>query len=422
MMNQTISALVIQSLAKSPLLLSSRAAFQKNIQFDKVIANNFVSNFFKTCNTRDNIQFKSSKFNKFLNSAISFQSISLYNISFTNGYSYNGDSVLNITRCTFTKCSNVGGIGGAVSIPFPQDSYPQIQVHQCIFRDCRSDRGGALFIGGTKVDLSETCISRCIGDNAHHAVAAYTTSKKCPSTTTLCSIFCCPNNYTGGDNVISVFRNSPIIASTNSTYNRFHGDGCFVASIGLEKVMVSYSFFGYNLGDDGFYSLGSNLTRLFRLQVFNNTVDSMFVSCNQDNSKKHIIYLVYTEIERSNYDNRSISHKLNIKYNINIINCRIDRDTAVKVKKDAISISASGILEQRNVLTSFFYDRECEFNLVPSPTRMKGSDMKISYPYILIPITIVAVIIPFVLIFISIRSKALQEEWMLAQQDYMKTT
>lgn len=405
----------MSSFSSSPLFSSTRSTNTQYIRFSRIQAQKFFTNFYKSSTQVESLQFAHSKFNRFLDSVISINSINYWNQSFSVGYKFANDKYLNITQCIFENCKTAEN-GGAVSVPFPQDMYPIIHLQESTFKDCAADRGGAIFAGGPQPYLQKCCFTRCLAASAHHAVAIYNTKRSSSVTTRLISFYHCPVNADKGDNVFSLFRDFTIVNGANSSHNTFKGDGVFLGFIGSNTALITFSMFYQNTGDTGFLMFRSRSISIIYVAVQNNTVSTAFTAIQGENNA--IFSVVNSDFSRNILTGPNMGRTGRTNFTLSIRTSHIDKISEIGLRNEAPVYNASGAGQIDPYKTSLYYSQICDFKPTSTQEPQKTIPVRNQLIILFVAITVTALILAVGIIFISIRKKVLQEEWLLDQQSH----
>ena len=165
-MNLSISSLRLNFYLKNSLFSFPQYSKRFDLNFRKISANYFFSNFFRSQFHQLNIDFFQCKFNKFLSNPIYIENDRFYEMRFHDFNQFSDNSTASFKFCVFMNCFNnePKGRGGAILY---SNTDGRLVFNHCGFDNCTSDNGGAFYAKCKIYTIQSTCINHCTANDKY---------------------------------------------------------------------------------------------------------------------------------------------------------------------------------------------------------------------------------------------------------------
>ena len=408
--NSTFSNLALSKVLSAAPLLSNTIGFGKTQFFGyNLLLSKFSSNFFFSNSAKIKLNLKQSQFARFINAPVKMDSITIYNETIiTNGYKYIDDDTVNISQCIFKYCRNDNGVGGAISISFPSQKYPELFFTENVFRNCSAKRGGAIFAGGKNPSCNRNCFVCCSALEAHHAIALFSTDKY--STLELTSVAYCPGENSNAQSTISSFHKFSIIKGLNSTHNHITANGVFLNSVKNDNIIIRYASCFHCIGLSGFVLRNSSSISMQFLAIINNTLDDPFVALQ--GTVVTSIILTKSVFSMNHYANNNNPLLLDSSmYTLKITDSNIDYESLAKMEKGALEIDSDFNQLHDFAHTHYYTPNDCRLKRAPTTVYIKNVVSTKSMSLIIGAVSLAAIVVVFIIIFSYVSRIRQEEEW-----------
>lgn len=264
MQNLSINSLILRKVYSDFITMPMQTCKQQ-VSLHNINSKYLFKSLIKLGNTKYSFSIQKSQVSLTQNSAIDSTdvlNISNLKISSQNVFSY--FSAILIDQCVFVRC--YGDNGGAVCIP--RDGVdPTVDLKRSSFSHCNSDKvGGALFVFGSRVNLSNVCISSSYAKFYAHSY--FIEAERCYLNRI--TIYSC--GKVQKQQHVSALSRSAIDGSFHLTYNNYTSNeinyqGAVLTQIGKQKAIFKYSNVVNNSGASLFNLQNNNEKK--SLQVLN---------------------------------------------------------------------------------------------------------------------------------------------------------
>lgn len=225
-MNTTIIALARSQVLGSPIMLNSMSQ-ARNFRLHKSQLSMFSNSFLRAADYKGNAMFTNSKFSKFLNSAVRFDSITFQKNIYRErqDVSHPIDNQVIFESCVFQDCKEPESNGGAIYVVNDAITLNLKKV-SAANSNAQYGKGGAVYFEGKSFIATMTCFYNCFCEYNGQAIYAVTMSDSYLTFERSNINFCAqnPEKEAEGQNAALFFHRGHQVTKMNNFTNNKVGD------------------------------------------------------------------------------------------------------------------------------------------------------------------------------------------------------